>query len=64
MDRNVRYARMGEVVVMIFPEEQAAKDFIGRIETQNLLQQITKTKMPAVAMKPSLGTMLKPRSIV
>jgi len=64
MDRTVRYGRIGEVLVMIFPDEDGAKHFILRIETQNLLSQITKKNMPVVPMKPSLGTMLKPRSIV
>jgi hypothetical protein len=58
--KTVRYARMGEVVVMIFPEEQGAKDFIGRIETQNLLSKITRN-MPIAPMKPVLGSPLKAR---
>jgi hypothetical protein len=59
--KTVRYARMGEVVVLKFPEEQGAKDFIMRIETQDLLAKITKGNMPVAPMKPSIGTPLKPR---
>lgn len=61
MDRTVRYGRIGEVVVMIFPEEQGAKDFIMRIETQDLLAKIAKSNMPIVPVKPVLGTPLKAR---
>jgi len=59
--KTVKYARMGEVVVLKFAEEQQAKDFIGHIETQNLLAKITKTGMTVAPMKPVLGTPLKPR---
>lgn len=52
---------MGEVVVFIFLNEQGAKDFIGRIETQNLLSKLTKTNVPVAPVKPSLGTPLKAR---
>lgn len=63
-DRTVRYGRIGEVVVMIFPDEQGSKDFITRIETQDLLSRIAKTKTPIAPVKPSLGQMLKPRNVV
>jgi hypothetical protein len=52
---------MGEVVVLKFPEEQGAKDFIMRIETQDLLAKITKSNVPIAPVKPILGTPLKPR---
>jgi len=59
--KTVTYARMGEVVVLKFPEEQGAKDFIMRIETQDLLAKITKSNVPIAPVKPILGTPLKPR---
>jgi hypothetical protein len=62
--KTVRYSVMENVVVMIFPEAQGAKDFIGRLQTANLLQQLTKKDMPLIPAKPTLGPPLKPRVIV
>jgi hypothetical protein len=62
--RTVRFSRMDNVVVMIFPSPEGALDFVTRLNTQNLLAQLTKTKVPAVPMKPSLGTFApKPRVV-
>jgi hypothetical protein len=44
--RTVRYGRMGEVVVLIFPDENGSKNFITQIETQNLLKKTGLEKMP------------------
>lgn len=62
--RTVRYSVMDNVVIMIFPSPEGAKDFVGRLQTADLLQKIGKINMPAVAVKPSLGNMLKPRNVV
>ena len=63
--KTVRYSLMDNVLIMIFPSPEGAKDFVGRLQTANLLQQIGKMNMPAVPVKPSLGgTLLKPRNVV
>lgn len=61
MDRTVRYGRIGEVVIMIFPEEQGAKEFILRIETQSLLKKIGMNNVPLSPLKPTIGTPVKGR---
>jgi hypothetical protein len=58
--KTVRYGRIGEVVVMIFPEENGAKHFISQIETQNLLKHtvgMEKMRLPIIANQ------LKPRMV-
>jgi hypothetical protein len=57
MDKTVRYGRIGEVVVLIFPDESGSKHFITHIETQNILAKMGMDKMPA----HPIGTQLKPR---
>ncbi len=57
--KTVRYARMGEVVVLKFPDEAGAKHFISQIETQNILKQAGFDKMP---VRP-VDSPLKPRLI-
>jgi hypothetical protein len=44
--KTVRYGRIGEVVVLIFPDEAGSKHFITHIETQNLLSKMGMDKMP------------------
>jgi hypothetical protein len=61
--RTVRYGRIGEVVVMIFPDEQGSKHFITRLETQNLLGKIG-NNTPIAPLKPSIIPNLKPRNVV
>lgn len=61
MDRTVRYGRIGEVVVMIFPDEKGSKDFIGRIETESLLKKIGMNNVPLSPLKPTIGTPVKGR---
>jgi hypothetical protein len=52
--RTVRYGRIGEVVVLIFPDEFGSKHFITQIETKNILAKMgmdkgmEKMPMPAV----------------
>lgn len=46
MDRTVRYGRIGEVIVLIFPDESGSKHFITQIETQNILKKMGMDKMP------------------
>ena len=57
--RTVRYGRIGEVVVMIFPDEFGSKHFITQIETQNILKKMGMEKMPM----PNLTTKLTPRIV-
>lgn len=57
--RTVRYGRIGEVVVLIFPDEAGSKHFITHIETENLLKNLGVEKMPI----PSIAKQLKPRMI-
>ena len=61
MDKTVRYGRIGEVVVMIFPDEDGSKDFVRRIETQNLLSQMTNKNVPVAPLKSIIGRPLTPR---
>jgi hypothetical protein len=63
--RTVRFSRMDNVVVMIFPSPEGAKDFAARLQTADLLQKLKlgKTNMPTVPVKPSLGTLPKPRIV-
>jgi len=57
--RTVRYGRIGEVVVLIFPDEAGSKHFITQIETQNLLKKMGLDKMPV----PINSNPLKPRIV-
>lgn len=57
--RTVRYGRIGEVVVLIFPDEFGSKNFITQIETQNLLK---KTGMDTMHI-PDVQKTLKPRMV-
>jgi hypothetical protein len=53
--RTVRYGRMGEVVILIFPDENGSKHFIQQIETQNLLKKFDIDKTP-IAINPLANT--------
>jgi hypothetical protein len=57
--KTVRYGRIGEVVVLIFPDEAGSKYFISHIETQNLLK---KMGMDKIAIPP-IDKRLQPRVI-
>ena len=57
--RTVRYGRIGEVVVLIFPDEQGSKHYITQIETQNILRN---TGMEKIAV-PVINKQLKPRLV-
>lgn len=57
--RTVRYGRIGEVVVLIFPDESGSKHFITQIETQNLLKKMGMDKLAV----PSINKTLQPRVI-
>jgi len=61
--RTVRYGRIGEVVVMIFPDEEGSKHFITRLETQNLLGKIG-NNAPIAPLKPLMGQPLKARTVI
>jgi hypothetical protein len=56
--KTVRYGRIGEVVVLIFPDESGSKHFITHIETQNILAKMGMDKMPL-----RVDTQLKPRMV-
>lgn len=55
----MRYARIGEVVVLIFPDESGSKHFITQIETQNILRKMGMDKMPI----RSVNNQLNPRIV-
>lgn len=57
--KTVRYGRIGEVVVLIFPDEAGSKHFITHIETQNILSKMGMDKMPV----QSIDKQLKPRLV-
>jgi hypothetical protein len=57
--KTVRYGRIGEVVVLIFPDEAGSKHFITHIETQNLLKKMGMDKLQI----PSIDKQLKPRLV-
>ena len=57
--RTVRYGRIGEVVVMIFPDEFGSKHFITQIETKNLLKTTGMEKLHI----PDIQKTLKPRQV-
>ena len=59
MDKTVRYGRIGEVVVLIFPDESGSKHFITQIETQNILMKMGMDKMPV----QRVNTELQPRIV-
>jgi hypothetical protein len=61
--KTVRYSVMDNVLIMIFPSPEGAKDFVGRLQTADLLQRIGKTNLPPIAAKPTLGTLPKPRIV-
>jgi hypothetical protein len=64
-NRTVRFSRMDNVVVMIFPSPEGALDFVTRLTTQNLLAQMTKNKAPVAPVKPGLGAIpVKARVVV
>lgn len=56
----MRYARIGEVVVLIFPDESGSKHFITQIETQNILRKMGLDKLPI----HSVDNQLKARIVV
>jgi hypothetical protein len=58
-NKTVRYGRIGEVVVLIFPDENGSKHFITHIETQNLLKNMGMERMP---IRP-IDSQLKPRMV-
>jgi hypothetical protein len=60
MEKIVRYGRIGNVVVMNFPDENGAKHFITQIETQNILRKMGMDKLPV----QSFANTLKPRQVV
>jgi hypothetical protein len=65
MKENVRYGRIGEVVVLIFPDESGSKKFISHIETQNILAKmgldgLDKKPLPTI---PSVDKQFKPRIV-
>jgi hypothetical protein len=65
MRENVRYGRMGEVVILIFPDESGSKKFISKIETQNLLAKmgldgLDKKPLPTI---PSVDKQFQPRVV-
>ena len=57
--RTVRYGRIGEVVVLIFPDEAGGKHFISQIETQNLLKRTGLEKLHIPPVTPTL----RPRQV-
>jgi hypothetical protein len=57
--KTVRYGRIGEVVVLIFPDESGSKHFITQLETQNLLKKMGMDKMPV----RTVDSKLKPRMV-
>jgi len=61
--RTVRYGRIGEVVVMIFPDEVGSKHFITQIETQNILKKMGMEKSLEKMPMPNLTTKLMPRIV-
>jgi hypothetical protein len=65
--RTVRYGRMGEVVILIFPDEYGSKNFISQIETKNLLKKFDIEKTPTpIAINPLANakkTNFKPRVV-
>jgi hypothetical protein len=62
MRENVRYGRMGEVVILIFPDESGSKKFISKIETQNLLAKMGLDKKPLPTI-PSVDKQFQPRVV-
>ena len=60
--RTVRYGRIGEVVVLIFPDEFGSKQFITQIETQNILKKMGMEKMPMPNL-PSVNQKMAPRIV-
>jgi hypothetical protein len=62
MKENVRYGRIGEVVVLIFPDEHGAKKFISHIETQNILAKMGLDKKPLPTI-PSVDKQFQPRIV-
>jgi len=61
--RTVRYGRIGEVVIMIFPDEFGSKHFITQIETQNILKKMGMEKSMEKIPMPNLTTKLTPRIV-
>lgn len=57
--RTVRYGRIGEVVVLIFPDEMGSKHFISQIETQNLLKTTGMEKLHVPPVTPTF----RPRQV-
>jgi hypothetical protein len=60
--KTVRYGRIGEVVVLIFPDEQGSKHFITHIETQNLLKKMG-VQAEKIAVAPMIDRTFQPRQI-
>lgn len=58
--KTVRYGRIGEVVVLIFPDESGSKHFITQIENQNILRKMGMENMPV----KTVDQKLKPRFVV
>lgn len=59
--KTVRYSVMDNVLIMIFPSPEGAKDFAARLQTADLLHKLGKTNMPTVAIKPNLGLIGQPK---
>ncbi|MCJ7431376.1 hypothetical protein MUO83_09230 [Candidatus Bathyarchaeota archaeon] len=53
--RTVRYGRIGEVVVLIFPDEFGSKHFITQIETKNILAKMGMEKMPVQGVNQKIA---------
>jgi hypothetical protein len=60
MDKIVKYGKVANTVVLIFPDEAGANHFIHQIETQNILRKMGMDKMPV----HSLDGKLNPRTVV
>jgi hypothetical protein len=59
MDKLVKYGRIGQVVILIFPDEAGSKQYISQIETQKLLKKIGMEKVAV----PPITKPLQPRVI-
>lgn len=55
MERTVRYDRMGNVVVLNFPNEDGARHFIMQLETQNILRKMKLDNTPVHPRKKCLS---------
>jgi hypothetical protein len=49
-ERQVQYGKVRNVVILIFPDEKGTNEWIGRLETEKLLQATQKFRPAAVSM--------------